>query len=104
MPIKVNVPTEWSMYTPAGNKSITTKATALVKKLEMDTSFDQKIKHVKQFACKIYEMSNTRSFGEAGDTEVRNTVSWFLHDRVGKAHDLPRDAIDRVEHECKLFF
>lgn len=101
----LTIPKEWGMFTPAGNKSISTKAEAFVKELEAIASdqslngFDREYKVKKatvKFLKKYHSLRKSKTMSEAGDTAVRESVLYFC-DKAWKCFDmdeLPYDFYD----------
>ena len=82
----LRVPTEWGMFTPAGNRRITKAAQAAMDKIEkLDGTTEAKVdKILTDFLAKWVRLWYTKSYGEAGDTDVR--------EQVGSFHDMLADA------------
>lgn len=75
----VRVPTDWSMFTPAGNRSLTAKAaTALRKILALKVSGNvttAKVNRILVTYITSWERSEkSKGMSEAGDTAVRECV------------------------------
>lgn len=68
----------WGMFTSAGNRSITKKAQGLLRKLESQDKTSQHTKSLLAFLRSYRSMERTESYGEAGDTDVREQVWDFF--------------------------
>jgi hypothetical protein len=84
--VPLTVPTEWAMFSSAGNRSLTKKAEILLRKVEgLVEARKATRKNVNAalvaFVAGWERMSYSKGFGEAGDTAVRECVGDF-HDRV----------------------
>lgn len=87
-PANLEIPTNWGMYTPAGNKRITKFAKKYLDKLNLirasyyDLSNDKRLKQVnkllEQYVREYDRIARGKSFGEAGDTAVREAVGNFF--------------------------
>lgn len=83
------VPTQWCMFSAAGNSRITKLAREAMGKLEElregGDATSQEINNVLlAFVTKWARLAYTKAYGEAGDTEVRGQVGEF-HDRLALA-------------------
>lgn len=77
---QLKAPDEWGMFTKAGNKSLTLKANALIKKLEDPSNeTDKEIINALMGFLKSYRaMHTSKSMSESSDTEVRESVWCFF--------------------------
>jgi len=105
----LEIPESWGMFTPAGNKSLTKKAQRLVEKiLKADahswpklpfptlTSHDAIGSFIKSYA----KMSDSKSYREASDTDVREQVWAFCGD-LCKCLDIETDTLETIwEDNC----
>lgn len=89
----VSIPSEWGMFSSAGNRAIRGYANALVKaaaKIKADTKLTERARAKKidaalvTYIAKWERLSENPKHLEAGDTAVRECVGAF-HDRVREA-------------------
>jgi hypothetical protein len=86
---ELQIPTSWAMFTSAGNRSITNKAKVLVRKLKrLDEgySWETRKKKLNAFAAffrSCRRMGDTKSYGEATDTAVRECI-WCFAEKAAK--------------------
>jgi len=66
------------MFTPAGNKSLRTKAQNLLTTLENTDKTTEHTKALIRFLKAYRSMEKCKSYREAGDTEVREIVWGFF--------------------------
>lgn len=83
VPLTTLAEREWSMFTTAGNKSITKKALILIAKLEKSKTLTQKINALNAFLRSYRRMGLTKTMGEASDTAVRECVGYFFDKACG---------------------
>jgi len=75
--VPLTIPESWGMYTPAGNKAITTRAQKLVDKILKAETYGKKLDAISSFLKSYAKMSDTRNRREALDTDVRDGVLGF---------------------------
>lgn len=86
----------WGMYSKKGNESITNKFNVLLRRLNKP-----EIKHVKRIEAfsllfkSFTKMENTKSYSEAGDTDVRDQV-WSAAVTLGKKYDIGFSTLDQL--------
>ena len=80
------------MYTSAGNKSITKKATRFYNIADSEAKFIDKTKAGITFIKAYRKMSKSKSFSESGDTAVRESV-WIFFERIANVLGLDADSI-----------
>jgi len=91
--VELEIPDDWAMFTPAGNKRIKKLAEELYKKAEdPNLTTGQKVDALISFHRKWEALDKYKSYSEAGDTAVRECVGWF-HDKVAEALGLDGNAI-----------
>jgi hypothetical protein len=76
--VELSAPTDWSMYTPAGNRRLTGYAETVIRKMEKADD-PSKVVHaqVESFYRKVRKLYDDDRFSEAGDTAVREVVRGF---------------------------
>ena len=89
---QVRVPEEWGMYSKAGNKRMKKLAEELVAAAEKAEYGLQRLKAFSDYYAKWVKVSNTKTYGEAGDTDVREGV-WGFSVEVGKAIGIERNVL-----------
>jgi len=89
---ELEVPTDWSMFTSAGNKRITTLATKFVQDMEKEDSYIKLCSIACKFLAKYRDMDRFESYEEAGDTAVRECVGYFF-DKVCGIKEIEPDAL-----------
>jgi hypothetical protein len=92
---ELRVPTEWGMFTKAGDRAITTKANNLVKKLEKATSHLRKYSVLYAFLRSVRSMARSNSYREVDDTDVRDAV-WGFFANACLAVNIDRDKADKM--------
>ena len=86
----LEAPTEWGMFSAAGNRSLTKKAETVIRKAEkaMERPYGERHKAINaalvSFLAGWERMGYSKSHGEASDTAVRECVGHF-HDTVLRA-------------------
>ena len=72
-----NVPTNWGMFSTAGNKRISNLATKFMKMVTIK-NYDELIPDANKFLIAYRAMDQKKSYSEASDTEVRECIwNWF---------------------------
>lgn len=87
--VPLTAPREWGMFSAAGNRSITKKAERLLAKVEKLLNEGRATRRAVRAALVTFvgsweRMGDSKSYGEAGDTAVRECVGSF-HDDVWAA-------------------
>jgi len=81
----ITVPDDWAMFTPAGNRRITTLARRLYDAIDNpELTKGQKVDALFRFHREWCKMDSHKTYGEAGDTAVRECVGAF-HDEMAEA-------------------
>jgi len=71
---KINVPTEWSMFTPEGNRRVRNMAILLKKDCEEGVTFARALK---KYFMTMFRMATGKGFREVDDTAVRERIIGF---------------------------
>ena len=93
----LNVPTRWGMFTSKGNKRLTQIAQKAYNKLEALVNSDHGVRGsdvrevLLQYLVAWVKLWDTKTYGEAADTAVRECVGDF-HDTLWYAAGVPGDA------------
>lgn len=77
----VRIPMTWGMFTKTGDRALTRKACGLVEKLEKTTSQTTMENAYLAYLRSYRRMGDTKSFGEASDTDVREQV-WDFFEKL----------------------
>jgi hypothetical protein len=93
--VTFKIPTDWGMYTSAGNKSLSTKANRLVSEIEAAKDTLSKMRSFENFFKGWKRMADSETMDEAGDTAVRDEV-WGFALSLGKAKDINQSIINDV--------
>lgn len=93
---ELKAPTDWSMYTTKGNKSLQNKAEKLLEKVEKTDSTSKRIEAMLSFLRSYRRMEKTKTIREAGDTAVRECV-WYFFRKVCEVLNIKDSADDLWE-------
>jgi len=93
------IPTDWGMFTRPGNRAITKRVHTLIIKLETKCmTFEKKRSAFRTFFKGFTKMEDSKNYGEAGDTDVRDQV-WSYAVQLGNKHHVSYDTLDELwEH------
>lgn len=72
----------WSMFTSAGNKSISNKAQKLIDRINVAKTDKQIKKALHMFLRSYKQMYSTKTMGESNDTAVREVVFGFYEEVI----------------------
>ena len=88
----IRIPTAWGMFTKAGDRALTRKASGLVEKLDRTTSQTTRENAYLAYLRSYRRMEDTKNFGEASDTDVREQV-WDFFEKLCNQTDHDADAL-----------
>lgn len=89
------IPRDFAMFTSAGNRAIRIKAESLVKKVSEEKDYLKTLGHFSKFFKSFSAMRNSKSYREAGDTEVRGCV-WSFAERVAECFGIDHSTLDEL--------
>jgi hypothetical protein len=97
----VTVPSEWGMFSSAGNRSLKKKAEGLVAKIEKADSRSKMASAFLAYFKAWRRMADTKTMSEAGDTAVRESV-WCFACNVGMAVGFDSYRLDEIWEESYI--
>lgn len=93
----IELPTHWGMFTASGNRSITQKAKRFMEAVDGERDYLKRTEAALKFLRSFRKMSSCKTYGEADDTAVRESVGCFF-DGVCEAVGLDGDTLWYAEN------
>lgn len=88
----ITVPVSFGMFTKAGDKRIAELSAKLLSVFDSDSKYSVKIEAALMYLRKYRSLEQFKSYGEAGDTDVREHV-WDFFDKVCRAVNIDPESL-----------
>jgi uncharacterized membrane-anchored protein YjiN (DUF445 family) len=95
---ELKAPSDWDMYTKAGDKSLQKKAQLLINKIENSKTEKQIHNAIAAFIKSYRRMSKSKTMSEASDTAVRECVFSFL-EKVARCTGIDIELLETIWYE-----